>query len=165
MTDAVTRWSTEDDDDSLAEIHRESWLYAYAGIIPGVTLQRMVTRRGPPWWRRMHGRGFRARLVEFNGAPAGYATLGPSRRGGADSGEIYELYLRPTHQGCGLGRQLFDDARGRLRQRGFGRLAVWALADNGVACRFYRAMGGIEAARDEDRFCGRPLAKIGFVWP
>ena len=41
---------------------------------------------------------------------------------------------------------------------------VWALAENEIACRFYRAMGGIEAGRAEDRFCGVPLAKIGFAW-
>ena len=38
-------------------------------------------------------------------------------------------------------------------------------ADNSIACRFYAAMGGVEAGRSEDRFCGIPLAKIGFAWP
>ena len=36
--------------------------------------------------------------------------------------------------------------------------------DNEIAFRFYRAMGGAERARGEDRFCGVPLERIGFVW-
>ena len=67
-------------------------------------------------------------------------------------------------QGCGLGRRLFTEARRELRGGGLDRLTVWALAENEIACRFYRAMGGTEAARSQDRFCGVPLAKIGFAW-
>ena len=42
--------------------------------------------------------------------------------------------------------------------------AVWALADNTIALRFYRAMGGAECGRCQDRFCGVQLEKIGFAW-
>lgn len=161
----VTRWSTAADDAGLAEVHREAWRYVYAGIIPGLTLERMIARRGPAWWRRMHDRGFRALVLECGDTLAGYATLGRSRMPGPRGcGEIYELYLRPEFQGCGLGRSLFAEARRQLGQHGFARLMVWALADNEIACRFYRGMGGTEAARCQDRFCGVPLAKIGFAW-
>lgn len=163
MGDVVTRWSEGNDDEGLAEVHREAWRYAYAGIIPGLTLERMIARRGPGWWRRMHRRGGRALVVEFERIVAGYATLGQSR-GRAGRGEIYELYLRPTHQGCGLGRPLFEAARAQLRRHGLEGLTVWALAENAVACRFYRAMGGVEAARSEDRIGGVRLAKVGFAW-
>ena len=60
----ATRWSTSADDDGLSQVHRDAWRYAYAGIIPGVTLERMIARRGPRWWRPMHDRGFRALLLE-----------------------------------------------------------------------------------------------------
>jgi ribosomal protein S18 acetylase RimI-like enzyme len=161
----ATRWSAAADDPNLADVHRAAWRYAYAGIIPGLTLERMIARRGPAWWSRMHGRGFRALVVDCDGTLAGYATLGRSRgAGGWTSGEIYELYLRPEYQGCGLGRRLFAEARRKLEAHGLDRLTVWALSDNEIACRFYRAMGGIEAAQAEDRFCGVPLAKTGFAW-
>ena len=160
----ATRWSTAGDDRGLAEVHREAWRYAYSGIIPGLTLERMIARRGPTWWNRMHERGFRALVLDCDDVLAGYATLGRSRVPGARTGEIYELYLRPECQGCGLGRRLFTEARRELRASGLDRLTVWALAENEIACRFYRAMGGTEAARSQDRFCGVPLAKIGFGW-
>ena len=161
----ATRWSGPADGPGLARIHRDAWRYAYAGIIPGLTLERMIARRGPLWWGRMHERGFSALVVDCDGVLAGYATLGRSRGpGGAVAGEIYELYILPEYQSCGLGRRLFAEARRALAGRGLDRLTVWALSDNEIACRFYRAMGGREAGHAEDRFCGVPLRKTGFAW-
>jgi ribosomal protein S18 acetylase RimI-like enzyme len=164
----ATRWSAAADDAALARVHRDAWRYAYAGIIPGLTLERMIARRGPAWWGRMHAGGSRALVIDCDGALAGYTTLGRSRGRGAGAagatGEIYELYLRPEYQGCGLGRRLFAEARRTLAAHGLVRLSVWALSENEIACRFYRAMGGAEAAHAEDRFCGVPLAKTGFAW-
>lgn len=161
----ATRWSAAEDGPGLARVHGDAWRYAYAGIIPGITLERMIARRGPAWWSRMHARGFRALVVDCDGTLAGYATLGRSRApGGGPSGEIYELYVRPEYQGCGLGRRLFAEARRTLAVNGLPRLTVWALSENEIACRFYRAMGGTEAGRAEDRFCGIPLRKTGFAW-
>ncbi len=162
----VSRWSGAADERGLAEVHRDAWRYAYAGIIPGLTLERMIVRRGPSWWGRMHARGFRALVIDCDGTLAGYSTLGRSRAPGSGriSGEIYELYVRPEYQGCGFGRRLFADARRNLALHGLHGLTVWALSENEIACRFYRAMGGTEAARAEDRFCGVPLAKTGFAW-
>ena len=156
------RWSTETDCDRLAALYREAWRNAYAGIIPGLALERMIARRGGGWWRRLHRQGGRALVIEFDGDLAGYATLGPSRDGG--DGEIYELYLRPDCQGIGFGRRLFRTARERLAAAGRRRLTVWALADNAAACRFYRAMGGREHRRVHDRIGGVALEKIGFFW-
>jgi GNAT superfamily N-acetyltransferase len=161
----ATRWSTDDDNRDLAEVHAAAWRYAYAGIIPGITLERMIARRGPSWWMRIHARRFRALVVECDGTLAGYATLGRSRMPSIRHlGEIYELYVRPEYQGCGLGRRLFAEARGQLGRWGLEGLQVWALAENAIGCDFYRAMGGRESARSHDRYCGIPLERIGFTW-
>ena len=56
---ARMRWSTAADAAGLADLHGATWRYAYAGIIPGLTLERMIARRGRTWWARMHERGFR----------------------------------------------------------------------------------------------------------
>lgn len=161
----ATRWSERADERDLAEAHAAAWRYAYAGIIPGVTLERMLARRGPSWWRRMHARGVRALVLHCDETLAGYATLGHNRAPALrPGGEIYELYVRPEYQGCGLGRRLFGEARSRLRRHGLDGLLVWALADNQIACRFYRAMGGTECARGQDRQCGVPLERVGFAW-
>ncbi len=158
-----TRWSSVEDSEAIALVHGDAWRHAYAGIIPGLSLERMVAARGPRWWIRMHGAGMRALVIESEGQVVGYATLGRSR-GFHGAGEIYELYLEPRFQGLGLGRHLFTDARNHLRSHGLPSLHVWALADNEIGCRFYRALGGTPWARAPYRIGDRALDRIGFRW-
>ena len=88
---------------SLARIFKDSWLLAYRGIIPHLHLDGMVRQRTPEWWRDALKSSDSALVLEIAGAVAGYATLGASRQRGPYQGEIFELYLDPTHQGLGLG--------------------------------------------------------------
>ncbi len=159
------RLSKPADSAALAALHGDAWRYAYSGIIPGISLERMIARRGPAWWERMHELGLRALVLEFNTRVAGYATFGPCRmRSVRPLGEIYELYLRPEFLGVGFGKRLFVEARRDLSANVFFGLLVWALADNDLACRFYTALGGRERIRAHERFGGIRLEKIGFVW-
>ncbi len=159
------RLSKPADSAALAALHGDAWRYAYRGIIPGISLERMIARRGPAWWERMHGSGHRALVLEFDKRVAGYATFGPCRmRSAPPLGEIYELYLRPEFHGTGFGKRLFAEARCHLRARGLVGLLIWALADNDLACRFYWALGGRERTRSYERIGGVRLEMIAFVW-
>lgn len=166
-TDLTTvRASTRADAAMLAALHRDAWRYAYRGIISGISLERMIAGRGPDWWRRMHARGGRTLVLELDGQVMGYVTFGPSRaRTGPPRGEIYELYVRPEAQGVGFGRRLFDEARRRLRAGGLVGLVVWSLAENDLACRFYRALGGQECRHGHSLIGGNRLALTAFAWP
>ncbi len=159
------RWSKPADTTALAALHRDAWRYAYRGIIPGISLERMIARRGPAWWRRMHRLGHRVLVLEFDNRVAGYATFGPCRtRSLPRRGEIYELYVRPEFQGIGFGKRLFGEARRHLRANGLAGLLVWSLADNDLACRFYMALGGRERIRGYQRIGGTRLEMIAFDW-
>ena len=168
MTTAAieVRPARREDVRALAEAHAEAWRGAYRGIIPAITLERMVSRRGEAYWRAVTMRRQGLLVLVFDGAVAGYAMLGRSRSAAnARAGEIYELYLRPPYQGVGLGRHLFREARRTLESVGFRGLIVWALADNTAACAFYRRMGGRPTAEHVEHLGGANLAKIAFVWP
>jgi GNAT superfamily N-acetyltransferase len=159
------RTSTGADCERLAALHRDAWRYAYAGIIPGLALERMISRRGPGWWQRLHAGGGQALVVALDADLAGYATVGRGRfPGRPPCGEIYELYLRPEFHGVGLGRRMFGEARRRLSAVGLSRVVVWSLAENAVGCRFYRAMGGRECGRTQERIGGTRMEKVGFAW-
>jgi ribosomal protein S18 acetylase RimI-like enzyme len=137
------RLSEPGDRTVLAELHAEAWRYAYRGIIPGLTLERMIARRGPAWWGSICGSGHRALLIEFDRRIVGYATFGRCRmRSQPPLGEVYELYVKPECHGAAFGRTLFEEARRRLRERHLTGLRVWALAENDLACGFYEALGG-----------------------
>ena len=141
----------------LAEVYAAAWREAYSGIIPALTLQKMIVRRSAPWWREALSK--RAMLVlEVGGAVAGYVHYAPavgSTRSGA--AEIQELYLLPEYQGIGLGSRLFSAALKRIRSRGYGRVLVRALAENERAVTFYVRRGGRLIARTEESLGGRAL--------
>ena len=102
---------------ALANVFKESWLFAYRGIIPQRHLDSMVRQRTPDWWRDAMKTGDSTLVLDVGGAVAGYATLGNSRQRGRYQGEIYELYLDPLYQGLGLGEHLFEGCRHALDMR------------------------------------------------
>lgn len=161
-----TRPARISDASLIAEAHDEAWRYAYRGIIPGRELERMILRRGAHWWESAISRGSRILVLAAGDDIAGYASYGKNRATMLPvKGEIYEIYVRPHYQGIGLGRKLFMACRGDLAARGMGGLAVWALTDNEPACDFYRAIGGLPAARGSESFGSVTLEKIAFTWP
>jgi len=151
---------------TLAELHGQAWRGAYRGILPAVTLERMIARRGAAWWRQAIQAGPGSILVlAFAERLAGYASIGPARmRIAGHQGEIYELYLKPEFQGIGFGARLFRVARHRLDAAGRRGHMVWALAENRPACAFYEALDGHRAAMAKERLGGRLLDKIAYCW-
>jgi ribosomal protein S18 acetylase RimI-like enzyme len=150
---------------AVADTHDEAWRGAYQGVIPGLELEKLVTRRGPDWWDSAIRKGSRIAILAFGDKVAGYANYGRNRaRSLFYEGEIYELYLRPEYQGLGFGRRLFTSARRDLGQSGLKSLVVWALSDNDPAVEFYKALGGKAVARSSERFGEKSLDKVAYAW-
>lgn len=150
---------------AVADVHAMAWQNAYAGIIPYKSLRSMINRRDDRWWARAIRRGTSMLVIDVGGTVAGYVTFGLNRaRALPQDGEVYELYLRPEHQGIGLGSRLFSSARERLSAHGCRGVVVWALEDNNGALDFYRGRGGRAVAEGAEVFDGRRLRKIAFVW-
>jgi ribosomal protein S18 acetylase RimI-like enzyme len=150
---------------ALSSAYEEAWRGAYQGVIPHLHLERMIARRGLPWWQSTVRRRAPLLVLDFRGEAAGYVTFGRCRSGRAPlRGEIFELYLHPTYQGLGLGERLFDGARQRLGEMRLRGLLIWALADNEAACGFYLGMGGKPIAEGAESFGEVSLRKIAFAW-
>jgi GNAT superfamily N-acetyltransferase len=164
MTSLVidVRSARASDSVELADVHASAWREAYSGIIPALTLERMIVRRGARWWRDMMQR--RAILVlDVNGTVAGYASIAPAAgRHNSATAEVQELYLKPEYQGIGLGLRLFSAALARIKSRGYGRVVVRALAENERANAFYARRGGRLIARTEETLGGRALPCIWY---
>jgi len=146
----------------LAEVYAAAWREAYSGIIPALTLERMIVRRSAGWWRDVLGR--RSILVlDVGGKVAGYSTFAAMHsRARAGAAEGQELYLRPEYQGIGLGIRLFSAVLRRIRSRGYARVLVRALADNERANGFYIRHGGKLVARTDETLGGRNLPCIWY---
>ncbi|EFO32645.1 acetyltransferase [Roseibium sp. TrichSKD4] len=153
------------DCEALAAIHSEAWLAAYRGLLDGIELQRLISRRTPDWWRKALERGVQIKLLEISDQPAGYATFGTCRLDTVPcEGEIYELYLRPEYQGLGFGRHLFEVVRSELSAYGLNGLAVQVLSDNELASSFYEAVGGKLTAHASYKSAGKTLSLSVFTW-
>jgi ribosomal protein S18 acetylase RimI-like enzyme len=152
------------DANAIAGVFKESWAQAYRGIIPHAHLQHMIRRRGPEWWRSAVRAGDTVLILEFEGSVIGYATLGTARTKGPFQGEIYEIYLSPSHQGLGFGEYLFEAARAGLDARGLNGLLIWALSENRMATDFYWRRGGRPVAQTIEHIGGAKLEKIAFAW-
>lgn len=155
-----------DEAEVLSQIHDEAWLYAYRGVIPALTLEKIIARRGPGRWQEQIRRNRHAHLVlAFGDSLAGYAAIGGARQRIADNeGEIYELYLKPEYQGVGLGRRLFVAARRQLAQSGRRGLVVWSLINNEPALRFYEALGGKRISTAHEALGNMTVEKQAFSW-
>ncbi len=153
------------DAEALAEVYAEAWRGAYRGIIPHLSLERMVARRNLKWWRAALAERRPLLVLDFDGSASGYVTFGRSRSGRSPfQGEIFELYLHPIYQGLGLGEKLFDGVRARLAELRLRGLLVWALADNDAACGFYLRLGGKPIAEGAESFGDVSLRKVAFAW-
>jgi ribosomal protein S18 acetylase RimI-like enzyme len=149
---------------ALSQVFRESWLYAYRGIIPHLHLDSMILQRTPEWWRSVVRSGDSILVLEHAGKLVGYATYGAARQRGPSQGEIYELYLDPVCQGVGFGEHLFEGCRHTLDMRKLRGLIVWALLDNTPACDFYWRRGGRPVASTFTKIGGAKLEKVAFTW-
>ena len=163
-SEIAVRRGTPEDAGALTDVFRDAWELAYRGIIPHLHLESMIRRRDKAWWKNAVAGGDGLLVLEVAGTVAGYATFGRSRLKSRYQGEIYEIYLAPTHQGLGFGEHLFEGVRHALDQRKLNGLVIWALTDNSLAADFYWRRGGRPIAKSYDRIGGAKLEKIAYGW-
>lgn len=122
-----------------------SWRAAYAGLLPDRYLGRLsveereVQHRA---WLQDPEPGSGTLVVELNGV-LGFASFGRSRDADASdrTGEVPAIYLRPDVVGVGIGRHLFSETIGALREEEYRRATLWVLQVNERARRFYEQAG------------------------
>lgn len=159
------RRARSDDAPMLSQVFDAAWREAYQGIIPGVALDRMLSRRGPAWWRSTIGRGRPLVVLDIGERVVGYVSYGRCRdRALAAEGEIDEIYLDPAYQGLGYGTRLFRAVRNDLADRDVPRVAVWSLTENVRARGFYERLGGRVIAEATDRVAGVVLPKVAYLF-
>ncbi len=165
VTKVSTRRAERYDVTDVSVVHSQAWRNAYSGLLPYKALNNMINRRDNNWWERAICRSSMVLVVEFENQIAGYATLGRNRvKTLSQTGEVYELYIKPEFQGLGLGTLLFIDARKELALRGHDGTIVWTLRDNHNANTFYHNAGGQAVAIGNEVFDGKRFGKIAYAW-
>jgi GNAT superfamily N-acetyltransferase len=124
------------------------------------------------WLTRSAGRvhNLVAEEAGGNGASAvvGWASFGAYRGEdtGAQTGELYALYVRPDRIGAGIGRALIAEVVRRSAELGRVRMALWVLTDNARARRFYAAAGfSPDGATMTELYGGTPVEEVRYTRP
>lgn len=148
----------------LSRVFRDAWRQTYLGILPENYLSACEKRRNTDWWRRAVCNRSGLATLAVNRTVVGYAMYGPARGHGHDTGELFEIYIVPDHQGLGFGEVLFESCRNRLDLRKRYKMVTWALQDNHQAVDFYWRRGGVPFAEMTEIIDEKPITKIGFQW-
>jgi len=137
---------------AIIAVHERCWRISYAGIADADA--KFARPRAE--WERLWGEILeRTRVVEADGAIAGFVVVGTTRDADAPpgTGEIEALYVDPDRQGGGYGRVLVDAAMAELRAGGFRRVTLWTFQHNPASRGFYERLGFTwdgTVTRDED---------------
>jgi GNAT superfamily N-acetyltransferase len=129
---------------AVARVHVRSWQAAYRGLLPDAYLDglRAEDRAASYDLSGSDPQKPYTQVAFEDGCIVGFASTMPARdKDLAGYGELCALYVAPENWGAGIGAALIGAARTRLVELGFEHAALWVLAGNARAERFYRNDG------------------------
>lgn len=158
--DILVRPAQMEDVPALARILVEGWSTAYMDLLsPEERTHYLNVPRREAQFRRFLDNGELLWLGLLHGEPCGL--LFASRENDEDlldCGFIYSLYLKEAAYGSGLAPRLMEEALSALAGAGLERVALWVIAENGRARRFYEKQGfRPDGATKTGRFAAQPL--------
>ncbi|MGW0119441.1 N-acetyltransferase family protein [Streptomyces sp. NPDC003327] len=141
------RDAVPEDAEALAAVHVRSWQAAYRELLPPAYLEALdVEERAARWRARLEAADGPTVLLATGsgGRPVGFAAVRPwpdEEFGPATTAELAALYTLPSVWGTGVGRRLTEAVVERVAASGFHSVALWVLAGNERARRFYEGAG------------------------
>lgn len=163
------RKAGRDDSAGLARIQVDSYLSAYAGILPTAYLEHFTYDEQEQDWREWFAANGNPLYVcaTGNGEIIGYALGRPNAQElPPHESELVSLHVRREYRKQGLGRRLMAAVSRELLARGCASLFLWTLADN-PACRFYESLGGrrvAEKAWVNNKYFETNIYEVAFGW-
>jgi GNAT superfamily N-acetyltransferase len=140
----------------IAQAKNDSWRVGYRGLLPDSVLEGLDDVRSTTQWAHWirdgyENAGLRAELrvaTDAAGQVVGISAFGTDRDRPHDAtcGELWVLYVAPSHWRRGFGYALLRDAEEALGATGRRNLSLWVLEGNDRALRFYERAGW----RDDD---------------
>ena len=157
LTAVQLRRARVGDEQAVADVHVRSWQVGYRGLVADDYLDGLH-----PDDRAGHYTfdvDDPVTIVAVTDRIRGFATLSPG------AGELMALYVDPDSWGTGLGRALIAETERRIAPR-HTVAALWVLAGNTRARRFYEAAGWQpDGSERRDRVWGAVLDEVGYRKP
>jgi ribosomal protein S18 acetylase RimI-like enzyme len=134
------RSASQGDATAIAEIKVAAWRTAYRLIVPDAVLDGLRVDVVRDKWLavRQSELAEQGIVASEQGCLVGYALFGPNRHQVEDfDGQLFELYVLPSHFGSGLAARLLDAALARLKAAGYSGVMLRVFEANARARRFY----------------------------
>ncbi len=136
MKITIKEMETDEEIRGKAYVHRQAWHEAYAGIVSPAYLAKLT----PEKCEELAFRWRENILIALDGDRViGFAGFGDGGAEAPDTGELFALYVLAEYYGTGVGRMLLTAALERLK--GYAKIGLWVLKENGRAIRFYEKRG------------------------
>lgn len=153
----------------ISVVHVDTWRVAYRGIVPGDYLEDLSYDESGLLWQDLIEAGDGCIFVaEDEDRVFGFASGSPRERFSRDlreyEGELKTVYVLPSHQGTGAGRQLVGAVARHFESRGVTSILLWVFAENRSARRFYESLGGVLVAEDGFELGGAWLSEVAYGW-
>ena len=148
-TSVTIRSAGVDDAAAIAAVHNTSLQASYRPLIPERIAHLVldppeVEPRIPGWRRCLERPRVSTTLVACDGGRVvGFCTLRatPAGDAGGATGEIWALFVQPSHWRRRVGRLLCERSLADARRQGFAGVELWELESNGNARAFFHSMG------------------------
>jgi len=139
----IIRKATIDDAPAIAQAHIRSWRAAMAGIVPAKEIDKFCANRPQRWQENLSRKDHTTHLAVLDGEAVGFFNFGPCRDDSLDDRyyHLYTIFLDPSVQRRGIGRQLMAYAEEQTRNRGKPFMMLKVFAKNEASRRFYEACG------------------------
>jgi len=143
MPSYQVRAAADSDAQAVAAVHADSSHAAYAGVAPEGQ-QALPIEKRRAFWRDAIEYGEPLVQVALDaGKLVGFVGFDRSRdpKSRPTTGEIWAIYVEPSHWGQGAGLALWDAAREGLIEEGCTEVTLWVPLRNERALRFFELAG------------------------
>ncbi len=159
------REATIHDAPDIGRIHVETWQSAYEGIVPKSYLDELsIDKRTSKWTEMLEINTDGTIIAEIDFKPVGWVSFGIARDEDVENtGEIYAIYVDPTHWNRGIGRLLMRAAEEKLQFENISTIVLWVLEANINSRSFYSILGYAEdGSIKEIAFSGKTLIELRY---
>ncbi len=147
MSSYKVRPATLHDAQAVTDIHAQADAAACKGLAPEAQLDPIPAEKRLAFWREAIEYGEPQVHVALDGDQVvGFVGFDRSRDKGTKPtvGEIWAIYVIPSHWGRGIGLALWDAARDGLQDEGCTQVTVWLRLGNERALRFHEHAAGFK---------------------
>lgn len=150
---------------NVARVHIASYRATYTGLFPDAHVNsRTEDRRREVITEALARPDYELYVAEDESdGIVGFADWGKSRERVLADAELYAIYLLPSHQRRGLGRQLIGAVARAAIAHGHRSLCLRALEGN-PTCAFYRSVGGAVVGEEPIEVGGESFRHLIFRW-